>query len=117
MRRVDIPIAAVDFHVSSCVQGILQIPANRLRIIDAAKELGLDDIDVTDRIKSAIWRHSAGVNHKVAVRLCDSATDDDDKSDDETSVVKEKLSVRIWNIVREDLETWVKRSIVFCMPK
>jgi hypothetical protein len=117
MRRVDIPIAAVDFHVSSCVQGILQIPANRLRIIDAAKELGLDDIDVTDRIKSAIWRHSAGVNHKVAVRLCDSATDDDDKSDDETSVVKEKLSVRIWNIVREDLETWVKRFIVFCMPK
>ena len=116
MRRVDIPIAAVDFHVSSCVQGILQIPANRLRILDAAKDLGLDDIDVTDRIKSAIWRHSAGVNHKVAVRLRDSA-DDDDKSDDETSVVKEKLSVRIWNIVREDLETWVKRFIVFCMPK
>ena len=117
MRRVDIPIAAVDFHVSSCVQGILQIPANRLRILDAAKELGLDDIDVADRIKSAIWRHSAGVNHKVAVRLCDSAADDDDKSDDETSSVKEKLSVRIWNIVREDLETWVKRFIVFCMPK
>jgi len=117
MRRGDIPIAAVDFHVSSCVQGILQIPANRLRILDAAKELGLDDIDVADRIKSAIWRHSAGVNHKVAVRLCDSAADDDDKSDDETSSVKEKLSVRIWNIVREDLETWVKRFIVFCMPK
>jgi len=116
MRRVDIPIAAVDFHVSSCIQGILQIPANRLRILDAAKDLGLDDIDVTDRIKSAIWRHSAGVNHKVAVRLRDSAADDDE-SDDETSSVKEKLSVRIWNIVREDLETWVKRFIVFCMPK
>ena len=115
MRRVDIPIAAVDFHVSSCIEGVLQIPANRLRILDAAKDLGLDDIDVTDRIKSAIWRHSAGVNHKVAVRMRDSELASDDKN--EKVSAKETLSIRVWNIVRDDLETWVKRYIVFCMPK
>lgn len=116
MRRSDIPIAAVDFHVSNCVENILQTPTIRLRIVDAVKELGLgDDVNATDAVKSAIWRHSAGVNFKRAIETRSAKKV---KSGPETKPARDdELLLAIWDIVNEDLERWVTRYLAFRMSR
>lgn len=117
MRRDDIPIAAVDFHVSSCVENVLQVPSIRLKVVDAGKILGFgDDMNVTDRVKSAIWRHSAGVNHKRPIELRRNARKDGEQRSKDPSA-KEKLSLEIWNIISEELERWVRRYLAFRVPR
>jgi len=119
LRRCDIPLAAIDFHVSPCVEAMIKIPTIRAQVLEAAQELGLSDIDVADRIKSAIWRNSAGVNYRVAQKLrgetTSSAADDND-DDADVGSVKARFGERIWNIVRDDLEKWVKRYLASRMP-
>lgn len=117
MRRDDIPIAAVDFHVSSCVENVLQVPSIRLKVVDAGKSLGFgDDMNVTDRVKSAIWRHSAGVNHKQPIELRRDARKGGEQGLKEPCA-KEKLSLEIWNIISEELERWVRRYLAFRVPR
>lgn len=114
MRRDDIPIAAVDFHVSSCVEHVLQAPAVRLRIVEAGERFGFgDSIDVADRTKSAIWRHSAGVNKKSNIALRNTVV----KTMIHPPTKKEQLSLAIWEIIREDYERWVRRYLAFRMPR
>lgn len=113
MRREDIPIAAVDFHVSACVENVLQVPTIRLKIVDVGKEFGIQDMDVTDRVKSAIWRHSAGVNYRKPIVLRGS----EEGPTEAKKSAKENLSERIWAIIKHDLELWVKRYLAFRMPR
>jgi len=114
MRRDDIPIAAVDFHVSSCVEHVLQVPTIRLRIVEAGDRFGFgDSIDVADRTKSAIWRHSAGVNKKSNIALRNTVV----KTMIHPPTKKEQLSLAIWEIIREDYERWVRRYLAFRMPR
>jgi hypothetical protein len=116
MRRDDIPIAAVDFHVSNCVDSILQVPTIRMKIVDAARdEFGIADMDVTDRVKSAIWRHSAGVNFKQSIVLLKRTKLA--HVEDAAPSAKDKLSLRIWEIIKEDLESFVKRYLAFRVPR
>ena len=114
MRRDDIPIAAVDFHVSSCVEHVLQVPTIRLRIVEAGDRFGFgDSIDVADRTKSAIWRHSAGVNKKSSIVLRNTVA----KTTNHSPTRKDQLSLAIWEIIREDYERWVRRYLAFRMPR
>lgn len=113
MRREDIPIAAVDFHVSACVENVLQVPTIRLKIVDVGKEFGIQDMDVTDRVKSAIWRHSAGVNYRKPIVLRGS----EEEPTEAKKSAKENLSERIWGVIKHDLELWVKRYLAFRMPR
>jgi len=113
MRREDIPIAAVDFHVSACVENVLQVPTIRLKVVDLGKEFGIQDMDVTDRVKSAIWRHSAGVNYRKPIVLRGSL----EGPTKAKKSAEENLSERIWAVIEHDLELWVKRYLAFRMPR
>lgn len=119
MRREDIPIAAVDFHVSNCVESVLQAPTIRLKIVDIGKELGFgDDMNVTDAVKSAIWRHSAGLNLKVAIEPRETKKLKKEKAPGERGAdAKQRLSLAIWDVIKDELERWVKRYLAFRMPR
>ena len=119
MRREDIPIAAVDFHVSNCVESVLQVPTIRLKIVDIGKELGFgDEMNVTDSVKSAIWRHSAGVNLKVAIETRGAKRVKKEKDRSQSNAdAKQRLSLAIWDVLKDELERWVKRYLAFRMPR
>ena len=73
-------------------------------------------MNVTDRVKSAIWRHSAGVNHKQPIELRRDARKGGEQGLKEPCA-KEKLSLEIWNIISEELERWVRRYLAFRVPR
>jgi len=68
---------------------------------------------VTDRVKSAIWRHSAGVNYRKPIVLRGSL----EGPTKAKKSAEENLSERIWAVIEHDLELWVKRYLAFRMPR
>jgi hypothetical protein len=71
-----------------------------------------DDIPI--RTKSAIWRHSAGVNEKRCITLRNAVEKTTRKDENKE---REQLSLAIWDIIRVDYERWVRRYLAFRMPR
>ncbi|KAL0055001.1 hypothetical protein WJX82_005601 [Trebouxia sp. C0006] len=71
LRRGDIPLSAVDFHISSIVEELVHVPS----ILAAAQSLKADT-DMNDSLRRAMWLFRSGVNSKTEVstgnRLVDS---------------------------------------------
>ncbi|KAL0035771.1 hypothetical protein WJX77_002248 [Trebouxia sp. C0004] len=62
LRRGDIPLSAVDFHISSIVEELMQVPS----ILAAAKSLEAQT-DMNDSLRRAMWLFRSGLNSKTQV--------------------------------------------------
>lgn len=70
LRRGDIPLSAVDFHISSIVEELMQVPS----ILAAAQSLEAQT-DMNDSLRHAMWLFRSGLNSKTVStggRLVDS---------------------------------------------
>ena len=70
LRRGDIPLSAVDFHISSIVEELMQVPS----ILAAAQSLEAQT-DMNDSLRRAMWLFHSGLNSKTVStggRLVDS---------------------------------------------
>ena len=75
-------------------------------------------MNVTDAVKSAIWRHSAGLNLKVAIEPRETKKMKKEKAPGERGAdAKQRLSLAIWDVIKDELERWVKRYLAFRMPR
>ena len=67
LQRGDIPTSAVDFHVSSIVQGLLQQPAIAQAATEAAGAGAGDNAEHV--LQRAMWRCRSSVNRKQPVQV------------------------------------------------
>ncbi|KAA6419829.1 MAG: hypothetical protein FRX49_10192 [Trebouxia sp. A1-2] len=62
LRRGDVPLSAVDFHISSIVEELMHIPS----ILAAAQSLEAQT-DMHDSLRRAMWLFRSGLNSKTQV--------------------------------------------------
>lgn len=65
LRYTDLPLSAVDFHISSIVEELLQIP----QVLMAAENLSVNskEHDAAGLLKRAMWLFRSGLNFKSLV--------------------------------------------------
>lgn len=71
LRPEDIPEAAVDFHISSIIEGLLANPSIKSAATSAAAQIGDEPAGV---LKSAMWRYSGSVNLRKPLEVQCKAT-------------------------------------------
>ncbi len=74
LRRGDIPLSAVDFHISSIVEELMQVPS----ILAAPQSLELQT-DMHDSLRRAMWLFRSGVNSKTEVSTGSRVVDSHEK--------------------------------------
>ena len=66
LRYGDIPLSAVDFHISSIIEELLQRP----QILEAAEGLAVSQAqDAAGLLKRAMWLFRSGLNNKKLVSV------------------------------------------------
>ena len=66
LRPEDIPEAAVDFHISSIIEGLLANPSIKSAAASAAAQIGDEPAGA---LKSAMWRYSGSVNLRKPLKV------------------------------------------------
>lgn len=66
LRPEDIPEAAVDFHISSIIEGLLANPSINSAATSAAAQIGDEPAGA---LRSAMWRYSGSINHRKALKV------------------------------------------------
>jgi len=66
LKPDDIPPAAVDFHISSIIEGLLVNPNILSAATAAAAKLGGDPAGA---LKSAMWNFSGSCNHRALLQV------------------------------------------------
>jgi hypothetical protein len=66
LRPEDIPEAAVDFHISSIIEGLLANPSIMSAATSAAAQTGDKPAGA---LKSAMWRNSGSINHRKTLQV------------------------------------------------
>ena len=75
LRYGDIPLSAVDFHISSIIEELLQKP----QVLSAAETLAVSQAqDAAGLLKRAMWLFRSGLNNKklVSVSCCPQQSSD-----------------------------------------
>ena len=67
LRRGDIPLSAVDFHISSIVEELMQTPGILTAAHAVAAKQG--DSDAHDSLCRAMWLFRSGINLKKALNV------------------------------------------------
>lgn len=66
LRPEDIPEAAVDFHISSILEGLLANPSIKSAATSAAAQIGDEPAGA---LKSAMWRYSGSINPRKPLKV------------------------------------------------
>lgn len=67
LKPEDIPPAAVDFHISSIIEGLLADRTVQSAASAAAAQIGGDPAGA---LKSAMWQFSGSSNHRRLLQVC-----------------------------------------------
>lgn len=77
LRRGDIPLSAVDFHISSIVEELMQVPTILAAAGSAAAQTG--NSDSNDSLRRAMWLFRSGLNSKKQLGTAVESTDSQER--------------------------------------